>query len=309
MTARVLARTSGLSRAEWLGLRRQGLGGSDLAALVQGRFWPVYRAKTEGVEEPETEAMRWGRRLEDDVVEEVADRHPDWRITRRHAILVHPHEAWAIADLDRVVRTGGRDTGLLEIKTTARSWDDGVPAPIVAQAQHYLWVTGYPWAIVAVLHLGNRQYAEYTLPSDPDAQMRLRRVGAAFWRLVETRTPPPLDGSDAARAWLLQQYPAPRRPEPVDLPDEVAHAVDAYAAVGREIKQLEAERDRLGVQIRSALGDAPAGLTPTHRVVWVRSTRHQFDQQRLRQELPGIYDQYTAERLVDGGLRVSERKS
>ena len=307
MTARVLVSTRGMDRADWLSARRAGLGGSDIAALTRGQLWAVYADKL-GLADPtpETEAMRRGNGLEAWLRGEVARRHPTWRITQRHAILQHPTEDWALANIDGLIRTPEGE-GVLEIKTSRQSWPDGVPEAYQVQVQHYLAVTGAPWAVVAVL-FGNFDTAEYTVAADPALQAALLDLGRAFWARVQRQDPPPLDGSEAARAWLLARYTPATRPAPVVLDPALVPVAARYVAVSQELKALQAERDALGVQLRAAIGDAPAVVTPTHRLTWVRSTATHVDLDGLRRDHGDVVAQYTTERPRDGGLRLSALK-
>ena len=304
---RVLARTKGMSREEWLAARRAGLGGSDIAALTRGKLWAVYAAKL-GLADPspETDAMRRGHGLEAFLRGEVAHRHPAWRITQRHAILQHPTEDWALGNVDGLIRDGD-STAILEIKTSRQSWPEGVPEDYQAQVQWYLAITGAPRAVVAVM-FGDFTQAEYTLVADRTTQAALMQLGRAFWRRVVDRVPPPLDGSDAARSWLLAQYPPrPDRPQPVAFDAETAGLVELYRDAQAIVQHRKAAMDTLGAQLRAAIGDAPGGLTDTHRVSWVRSTAKHVDLDGLRRDHPDLIAAYTTERPRDGGLRLSER--
>ena len=305
---RVLARTKGMSREEWLAARRAGLGGSDIAALTRGKLWAVYAAKL-GLADPspETDAMRRGHGLEAFLRGEVAHRHPAWRITQRHAILQHPTEDWALGNVDGLIRDGD-STAILEIKTSRQSWPEGVPEDYQAQVQWYLAITGAPRAVVAVM-FGDFSQAEYTLEADPELQAALLQMGRAFWKRVLAHVPPPLDGSEAARAWLLAQYPPrPDRPQPVTFDAEASGLVDLYRDAQARMQQQKAVADALGARIRDVIGDAPGGLTDTHRVTWVRSVARHTDLDGLRRDHPDLVAHYTSERPRDGGLRISLRK-
>ena len=309
MSPRVLVSTRGLTRAEWLAARRRGLGGSDIAALTRGQLWDVYADKV-GLAAPSTPAtdeMRRGHGLEAFLRGEVAHRHPTWRITQRHAILQHPIHDWALGNVDGVIRDGA-DTAVLEIKTSRHAWPDGVPEDYQAQVQWYLAIVGAPRAVVAVM-FGDFSQAEYTLEADADLQAALFALGQSFWRRVVDQDPPPLDGSAAARAWLLARHPPrPDRPQPVLFDRETAELVEQYQDAQARIQQQKAAADALGARIRAAIGDAPGGLTATHRVSWVRSVAKYVDLDGLRRDHPDLVASYTHERPRDGGLRISERR-
>ena len=67
MTAAILAKTLDMPRDKWLELRRQGIGGSDAAAIMGLNPWKtpmdIWLEKTGEFlddEEPENEKMYWG---------------------------------------------------------------------------------------------------------------------------------------------------------------------------------------------------------------------------------------------------------
>ena len=66
MNANILVETDGLSREEWLRYRKQGIGGSDVAAILGISKWnsaiSLWLNKTNQTEDDtqENEAMEWG---------------------------------------------------------------------------------------------------------------------------------------------------------------------------------------------------------------------------------------------------------
>src|SRR5690606_29968470 len=92
MQAVRLADVREMTREDWLQARRRGIGGSDIATIAGVNPWssPVelYLDKLgELPERPETDAMRFGKRLEQVVADEFAERHPDLRVERVNSIL------------------------------------------------------------------------------------------------------------------------------------------------------------------------------------------------------------------------------
>ena len=82
MTAQVLAKTLEMPRDEWLELRRQGIGGSDAAAILGLNPWKtpmdVWLEKTGEFtrDDEENEQMYWGTVLEAVVAEEFKAHRP-----------------------------------------------------------------------------------------------------------------------------------------------------------------------------------------------------------------------------------------
>lgn len=70
MNANILVETEGLSREKWLRYRKQGIGGSDVAAILGISKWnsaiSLWLNKTNQTEDDtqENEAMEWGTIME-----------------------------------------------------------------------------------------------------------------------------------------------------------------------------------------------------------------------------------------------------
>lgn len=168
----VFAKTKDMPKAEWLRLRRNGIGGSDAAAIMGLSPWrtamDVWLEKTGEFTEDESqdnEKMYWGTALEDVVAREFMTR-TGLKVRRRNAILQHRKHHFMIANVDRLVI--GHKAGL-ECKTTgqysADDWTMGVPDYYIPQVQHYMAVTGYDTWYVAVL-IGGQEYKHYEVPRD-----------------------------------------------------------------------------------------------------------------------------------------------
>ena len=135
--------TAGLSREEWLQLRKRGIGGSDAGAVCGLNPYAgpmsVYRDKTsEAVEERDNEAMRQGRDLEDYVARRFTEA-TGLKVRRSNRMYQSEEYPFMLADVDRLVV--GEDAGL-ECKTAsayqADRWKGGqVPPHYLIQCLHY----------------------------------------------------------------------------------------------------------------------------------------------------------------------------
>lgn len=195
---------------EWAAARRSGIGGSD-APIVVGESpyrsaYELWAEKVGLIPRPEqTEVMAWGHRLEP-LVAAAYTEATGRRLRRVRRLLRSRGRPWQIASLDRAVIGERR---LVEIKTTrSPRWDgaDPVPPDVLAQVEHYLAVTGWEVADVAVLVAGSD--LRIIEVGRDDAYIRdLVEIEADFVRRVETRTPPPLDASEATRRALALLHP------------------------------------------------------------------------------------------------------
>ncbi len=217
-------------RQAWLDERRQGIGGSDIAALLgldpfRGAL-DVWIGKVEGWDAPETEDMIRGQVLEPGVL--------DW-YARRLGVEVRPNtNTWthatrslcrctvdAFADVagepEKVVR-------LVSVKCPRRggeNWGDydgstRIPQNYAMQLQFEdavsrgrcaeLGGTIHPVFHLAALVDGDLRI--YNVERDEELQAVLLEQAEQWWeRHVVARVPPELDGSDGARAWIRRRFP------------------------------------------------------------------------------------------------------
>jgi predicted phage-related endonuclease len=83
----------------------------------------------------------------------------------------------------------------------------------------------------------------------------------AFWDLVESRTPPPVDGSEQTAEALKRLYAADDGSS-VTLPAEAAQWDDALQTAKAAIKSAEETKRAIENQIKAAIGDATFGELP-----------------------------------------------
>lgn len=275
----------GLSREEWLVERRNGIGGSDAAAIMRLNPYKtpldVYLDKVgeAPVDTGQSEAAYWGTVLEDPVARRFAELHEDVRVQRNNHILIHPEFGFARANIDREIHDATGEVYGLEIKTagvaSSKYWaNEEVPAQYVIQCQHYLAITGWSKWIIAAL-IGGQTYVERTIPRDDEIIANLMTNEAAFWEKVQKRTPPEWDGSDTAWQVLREMYPHSLSGTTIDLPDSLANTLDMYAQASQTLKDLKAqtaalekERDGYRQKIANAMGTAEKGFVPGYQITY-----------------------------------------
>jgi putative phage-type endonuclease len=304
MSAVVVARTRGMSREEWLAVRRTGLGSSDMAAVAGVSPWrsafQVWLDKTgQAGEEPESEAMRWGTLLEPVVADEFA-RRTGLRVRRRHAVLRSPTCPVMLANLDREAYGDG-GPGVLEVKTAGgrmeEAWaDGGAPDYYLVQVQHQLAVTGRRRGWLCCLLLGSRRLAIVPVERDDALIGDLERIATDFWRFVESRTPPEVDGSASTSAALARLHPRSEPGLSAVLPPEARQWLRDYRMYQQAEREAAARKDEAANRIKAALGDAEAGLLSGQvAVTWKTDAVGRFDLERFRADHPDLYDRYRGE--------------
>jgi len=300
-----LVDTKSLSREDWLEVRKTGIGGSDAAAAVglnpyksQLELWLEKTGRDANLPKPDpddtTSPTYFGTLLEP-IVAATYTKQTGNRVRRINAVLRHPTIPWMLANLDREV-VGVRGVQILECKTAgefgARLWRDGVPEYVTLQVQHQLAVTGKQAADVAVLLCGQKLEV-HRVWRDDGLIARLIELEAAFWRYVETDTPPPADGSESADRALRCLYPGAGGT--VDFTDDrrlsstFADLVDVRAEIEAR-QQIEA---RLKQTIQQAMAEADRAQFETGSVSFKRSKDGSgIDLKRLLADHPHLATQY-----------------
>ena len=159
MSAKVLVSTENMSYADWLEYRKQGIGGSD-ASVVCGinRYKsPVelWMEKTNQLPHQEAgEAAYWGTQLEPFVRAEFTKR-TGIEVSRRNELLQSEEHPFMLANLDGICEVPDVGPCIFEAKTASAykvgEWEDAIPDEYALQLAHYMAVTGYAGAYIAVL--------------------------------------------------------------------------------------------------------------------------------------------------------------
>ncbi|MEJ0003542.1 MAG: YqaJ viral recombinase family protein [Pararobbsia sp.] len=300
-----LVETKQLSRNDWLSVRRNGIGGSDAAAAIglspymsPLELWLNKTGRDGGLSRPNpddtTEPVYWGTLLEP-IVAAAYTKQTGNRVRRINAVLQHPSIPFMLANIDREI-VGGSGVQILECKTAgefgARAWREGVPEYVQVQVQHQLAVTGKHAADVAVLLCGQKLEV-HRIERDDALIARLIPLEAAFWRFVETDTPPPADGSESADRALRCLYPSSGGA--VDFTDD-RHMSSVFAdlvAVRAEIERCQFAEARLKQSIQQAMGAAERAVFETGAVSFRRSRDgNSVDLARLLSDHPELAQAY-----------------
>ena len=301
MTAVELAKTLDMPREQWLELRRRGIGGSDAAAILGMNPWKspmdVWLEKTgefSADDEPDNEKMYWGTALEDVVAREFMTR-TGLKVRRRNAILQHRKHHFMIANVDRLVI--GHKAGL-ECKTagqySADDWAMGVPEYYIPQVQHYMAVTGYKAWYVAVL-IGGQQFKYYKIARDDYFIRQLIEAETEFWNLVETRIPPPIDGTDASTELLTRLYPEAEEGTEIELPLDALALINQYEEACRQEKEIQRVKNEAANKLKDMLGSHERGFIHDRQVIWKNVVSRRLDTKALQKEYPDIYERFAQE--------------
>jgi putative phage-type endonuclease len=292
-----LVSTKSIDHDEWLRWRRTGVSGSDAAAIIGlDRYRSAFDVYADKIglkpEQPDNEAMRQGRDLEQYVAERFMEATGK-KVRRRNAILQHPEHHWMLGNIDRWVV--GENAGL-ECKTTsvlnrAKFSQGEFPPNYYVQCVHYMAVTGAERWYLAVLVL-NKAFHVFTIERDENEIQALVATEKDFWENhIMKQIPPAPDGSESTSELLKQMFPEAKEREEVALYGH-EEKIQQYLELDARVKELTQERDAIKQELQLALADAEIGRAQGYVVEWKNQTRQTLDTARLKKEQVEIYQQY-----------------
>lgn len=240
---------------DWHTLREKRIGGSDVGAILGVNPYKsiidVYIDKTEGSTFKGNNATHWGHMLEGTIIKEFASRHKELQVFDAPFSIV---DNFLIANLDAVLRDKENgDFGVLEIKTTSlwnkKEWEeDTIPQSYYAQVQHYLMLSGYKFAYVAVL-IGGQEYKEFKVERSEEDIALIREKATEFYKEnILKQIPPMPDGSDAYMDYLKKKALDIENDEVIEF-SYLEEKAQKVKDLGKEINSLKKEQDLLKEQI------------------------------------------------------------
>ena len=300
MGFKVLVSTENMPYPEWLEWRKKGIGGSD-ASVVCGisRYKsPVelWIDKTDQIQSAEAgEAAYWGTLLESVVRAEFTKR-TGIEIQCVNQLLQSEEHPFMLANLDGTCEHPEHGTCIFEAKTASAyksgEWDDAIPDEYQLQLQHYLAVTGYNGAYIAVL-IGGNTFRWKFIERDEELISMLVELEENFWHHVQTNTPPPMDGSDASAKFLAERFPDSVPKSQITLPDNAAELLAQYDVACEQLAAITEKKTEAENKLKEMLGENEIGTTDSHIVTWKSIVQERLDSKTLKAEHPILCKQYT----------------
>lgn len=288
--------TADASREEWLQARTQGIGGSDVSAIVGLNKWSspyqVWLDKTGNAAEKETnQAMRMGNLLEPIVVQLFNE---DAGIeTRRIGLLRSKENPFMQVTPDRLTADGG----LLECKTSngwlRSEWeDDQVPDHAELQLQHALYVADKPHGYVAGL-LDGREFFVRRVERDDKLIGQLIEIERRFWeQYVLTGEAPAVTRLDLGTLKDRYAQAAPESSVTSDRATLTALRAEYESARDNETAAAKA-KDEAASRIRDLLGENEAAKDEDGTTWLTLKQNGAFSASRFEKDHPEIASEYT----------------
>jgi putative phage-type endonuclease len=293
-------------RDTWLAARRNGIGSSDVAAILgvadRNTAVHVYRDKRGELVDDAGEAARWGTILEAPIAQEWALRQRS--VVQRVGLVAHVDDPWRIATMDRQVLECPMDRAVrtrcaLEVKCRsafkAQRWRSDVPDDVLAQTVWQMAVTGYDHIHVAVL-LGGNELKQTVVQRDERLEAYvLGEVRRFREQHLLAAVEPPWDLNKSAALIEMDSLMYPERVGEIDVTEigEVIEYAERSARKSVATKALEESRATL---LRLAAGKQTVTFAGELAYEYTPSTRRTCDLEALAERWPAAFEDCVTEK-------------
>ncbi|WP_405961186.1 YqaJ viral recombinase family protein [Streptomyces sp. NBC_00024] len=289
------------SRKKWEAARREGIGGSDVAALfgLAGKWSSPRHVFEEKHGRPtfrETEPAEIGREIES-FVARMFTKRSGLKTRMPAGMIQNIARPWMRANVDRyVLDAEGNIVAPLELKNRseyqAEDWEDGVPDGPLLQLHWYLAVGGWDHGYVAAL-VGGNKLKWYRVERDEEIIDEIvDHCEQWFQRHVVEGFPPPADGLEATTSLLARLWEV--QPEKViNVPADKASALlEKEARMADRVDVAKEQLRKVQNEMRLLAGDAEivrAGGKPA----WTNKQNSTFSPKKFHAEYPVLAAKFT----------------
>jgi len=252
---------TGMPLEDWLVLRALiGLGGTDVApALNISEYKTPYELWKEKLVEEVTTSdndFMWFGREAEDLIAKGYSRMVGREVMEDPYIRIHPEYDCLFANLDRVIvdNGDGNGPGVLECKSTEysvyKTWLESIPLNYYCQVQHEMSVTGFKWAVLAVLV--GRSIKTIPIKRD-DEYIEKQNLALVAWYngYVKAVVPPERKAPDFA-------FIDPIAGTVKEADDEIAQVIIDLREAQLQEKEIKTKVDYLKDKVKEFIGDDEA---------------------------------------------------
>lgn len=297
-----------LSHAEWLDLRRKGIGGSDLAAIMGMSNYStpidVYLDKTwqTVTEDEENPLFWWGHHLEPLVTQKYELMYSAEKIKPAPGMLRSKEWPYMVGNLDGVIDIDDGKLGVFEIKTVGFAGDewgrDGgneedIPEKYYCQVAHYLAVTGFKYAVIAAFFMASREIRRYFIGRDESVIKNIVTIEEKFWKehVVPQEPPLPTNSADCNKLWPWDKGTT------IEADDGLYLNSVELKMIKERIKYMEGEKNTFEAKLKSYMGDNQILIGPDGKKIcsWKTQTVRRFQTKEFAKEHPELDKEFRKE--------------
>jgi putative phage-type endonuclease len=284
-------------RTQWEAVRRTGIGGSDVAAILGLDKYRGPRhvfAEKHGQEVTrDNEAMWIGREIED-FIARMFSKRSGIPIAAPPGTLAHVDHPWAMVNIDRyALEETGAVAGPVECKNRSeyqlQEWEseDGPPDAPALQCHWGMAVGGFEVGYVAAL-IGGNKLRWHVIERDQDmVDHLLDYLGTWHQRHIVEGFPPPVDGLETTKDLLGRLYQVkPEAIAEVDLA-KARELRKRRAELEEEIKVLDRQKTQVENEMRDLAGTAEV-VKAGKGTAWTWKANGNFSEKEFRKAYPDL---------------------
>ncbi|PWI09742.1 endonuclease [Streptomyces sp. NWU339] len=290
-------------RRQWETVRRDGVGGSDVAAILG---LDKYRGPRHIFE------VKHGRPIESSAaLSEYAEIGHDiedfiaYLFTKRTGIpavqtpgmLANIERPWMRSNVDRYALDPETGAVVAPVELKNRSayqlddWEDGVPDAPALQVHWNMAVGGWPYGWAVALVGGNTLKFHRIERDDELIETLIDVCGRWYQRHIVEGFPPSADGLEATKQLLGRLWEV-KAGEVVDVPlDKARKLRKRRASLVEQIKALEDERTTVENEMR-LINEAAEVVQVGNKVAWSNKQNGTFAEKRFREKHPDVAAQF-----------------
>ena len=296
---------------EWLAWRNQGIGASDLGAILgMSKYetplsiWAKKTGFAPHKDEP-NENMEWGHRIEPALVDKwIEENAATYYLECRGPVFEHSEHTWMHASLDALVHPLNGEIEALECKTASSTdgWIDEngaetIPPSYMAQAVWQMAVTGIRVVHFSVLVMGHgRTWLTRTVHRDEDQIIAAFVAAWDFWQMVERQEAPqvswtcPEADSDAIKA----MFPTVNEDQSFEAGNHGEELILERSELKRKKDEIGDRIDVIENELKFAMGTAKFAKANGRKICTASSyDRESIDSKALKAAYPEIAEQFT----------------
>jgi putative phage-type endonuclease len=277
--------------------RRQGVGGSDIAAICGLSKWAtpldIFLEKIGEKESQSTnESMRWGNILEAVVAKEF-ERVKGFEVYEPTEALVHPEFSFMRANIDRLIKD---QDAILECKTAkfdqgwGESGTDEMPPAYLLQVAYYCAIANVSMAYVAVL-IGGSDFRILEYKRNMELENKVLEIVKDFWnKHVVPKMPP----QAKSMGDIISLFPQSHKEKIIVASEKTETLFYKLKDIKEALKPLEEEFEETKTQLCIEIGDAEILYDPANGklATFKTQTAERLDTKKLKSENPEIFQNY-----------------
>jgi len=281
-----------MNREQFLLDRKQGIGGSDVAAIMRLSPWStpldIYKDKTSAELNCEElgEDLKRGIRVEKYILQEYSERS-EVQLNTNVPTIIDPQYPFMRANIDARRLDGNVIIEAKSTKAPISSWEKGIPEYYKTQVAYYAMLADADYVEIPVLFSG-WTYACFTYWRDETFEAEIKTSVINFWEnhIVKNIPPQPTSSEE-----LMIAYPKLEE-KTITADNDMREKVYQLQEASEQRKALEKQEKKLKTEIQCFMGDAGLLDAGFCKLALKERNATRFDTTSFKESKPELYQQY-----------------